>query len=220
MLLLAAAAALLSQTHAAAGSCAFLGMKGSVLTRRDTKVPADGGVLVSYGFGNDRELTPAGEDPSDVKFDTKSKLERTQLAPGLSVYKFSDKTLDLKKGGTFTHDGTAAAITVAPAPGKLTIKSEQSFRSMTTTAKMTLTAAPPAEAVGLIVYDDKGTALLFAGVPDTHDKLKEVALYTTGGHCGTPQPPNQGSMWNEGTYSFAYFDAFGRLGPKSKAVKL
>lgn len=213
-------AALVAQTHAAAASCAQVVMKGSVLTRRDTHVPADGGVLVGYGFG-EPDIPGAGPDPSELKFATKAKLERVQLAPGLSVYKFTDKKLDLKKGGVFTHDGTAAAITVAPVPGKLTVKTEPSMRSMTTTAKMTLAAAPAEAAVALIVYDDKGTtALLFAGLPDTHDKLTELELYQSGGHCGSPQPPGQAGMANGGTYTFAFVDAFGRVGPKSKAVKL
>ncbi|HEY0254808.1 MAG TPA: hypothetical protein VGC41_24950, partial [Kofleriaceae bacterium] len=114
-------AALLANAHASYASCAYVGMKANVLTRRDTHVPQDGGVLVGFTYGNDDVLPPNGPDPSNVKFATKAKLERTQLAPGLSVYKFADAKLDLGKGGSFTHDGKDAAITVAPAIGKLAV---------------------------------------------------------------------------------------------------
>jgi len=81
---------------------------------------------------------------------------------------------------------------------------------------LTLTAAPPAEAVAIIAYDSDGKAQLFSTLPDTHDKLRELAIDTTGGHCGTPKPEGHGSLF--GKVTFAYVDAFGRLSAKSAAI--
>ena len=71
-------------------SCAFVGMTPNVLTRRDTKLPADGGVLVGYTYGNDNDGEASGADPSDVKWTATSgkakvTLTRTELAPGLKL---------------------------------------------------------------------------------------------------------------------------------------
>jgi hypothetical protein len=210
-------------------SCAYVGMIPNVLTRRDTKLPADGGVLVGYAYGNDDDGGPRGSaDPSDVKWTAtngkaKVALTRTELAPGLSVYrpaanvrafKLAGKTKD---HGSFTHEANSTPTAMpAPAPKTLTSKTTDSFRSMTTTTTLKLSTAAPADAVAIIAYDETGKALLYSGLADTHDKILEYEIYESGGHCGTPRPNNEGAL--VGKITFAYVDAFGRLSPKSKPV--
>ncbi|MEP6861929.1 MAG: hypothetical protein ABJE66_14980 [Deltaproteobacteria bacterium] len=209
-------------------SCAYVGMTPNVLTRRDTKLPADGGVLVGYTYGNDNDGEASGADPSDVKWSAtngkaKVTLTRTELAPGLSVYrppvtvsafKLVGKT---KEHGSYTHEATSAPTAIAaPVAKAIKSKTTEGFRSMTTTTMLKLSTAAPAEAVAIIAYDDTGKALLYATLADTHDKILDFEIQETGGHCGTPRPTGEGSL--VGKITFAYVDAFGRLSPKSKPV--
>jgi hypothetical protein len=220
--------ALLLEARPAAASCMQASLAPVVLTRRDTKLPADGGVLVGYTYatGEDREVT--GPDPSDVTWTAIAGkktvvLARTQLAPGLSVYRpaagvtgFTLVTKTGKERGTFTHDGAGEAAMPAPKPRAVKTKSEHEVRWTNSETMLTLDAAPPADAVAIIAYDDHHKALLFATLPDTHDKLRELAIDHSSGHCGTPQPPEHGYV--TGAVTFAWVDAFGRLSPASKPV--
>jgi hypothetical protein len=209
-------------------SCAYVGMMPNLLTRRDTKLPADGGVLVGYTYGNDNDGEAGGADPSDVKWTAtngkaKVTLTRTELAPGLSVYrppanvsafKLAGKT---QQHGSYTHETTSTPTALAaPVAKAITSKTTEGFRSMTTTTKLKLSTAAPADAVAIIAYDDAGKPLLYATLADTHDKILEFEIYESGGHCGTPHPTAEGSL--AGKITFAYVDAFGRLSPKSKPV--
>jgi hypothetical protein len=207
-------------------SCAYVGMEPVVLTRRDTKLPADGGVLVGYTHGNDHDDDGGGTDPSDVKWTAtngkaKVTLTRTQLAPGLSVYrpaanvsafKLAGKTKD---HGSYTHEATSAPTAMpAPVAKAITSRTTEGFRSMTTTTTLKLSTAAPPEAVAIIAYDDTGKPVLYSTLADTHDKILEFEIQETGGHCGVPHPTGEGSL--AGKITFAYVDAFGRLSPKSK----
>jgi hypothetical protein len=209
-------------------SCAYVGMSPVVLTRRDTKLPADGGVLVGYWLNNDNDFESDGPDPSAVKWHVTNgkanvKLTRTQLAPGLSVYrppanitafKVAGKTKD---HGSFTVDAKSAPVTMAaPVAKSVKEKTTAGFRSMETTVTLKLGEAPPADAVAVIAYDESGKALLYSSLPDTHDKTLETVIQETGGHCGTPHPNDEGALG--GKVTFAYVDAFGRLSPKSKPI--
>lgn len=207
--------ALLVPTPAGA-RCARAELAPNLLTTRDTHIPADGGVLVGYQASmNDLEST--GPDPSDVKWKASTKLVRTQLAPGLSVYKFDAKKLAFGKG-SFTHDGKTAAIAVAPKPSKVVVKSAQEVRWSTTTATLTLESAAPPEAVAVIVYDEAKKPIMYAGLADTHDKDLSLVVYESGGHCGVPKPPEAGSIAAGSKIAFAYVDAFGRISPQSKSI--
>jgi hypothetical protein len=209
-------------------SCAQASLMPQVLTRRDTKLPADGGVLVGYAYATGADREDSGPDPSDVKWTAtagkaKVTLTRTPLAPGLSVYrppanvsafKLANKTKD---HGSYTHEATSAPTAMAaPVAKAVTSKSVDSFRSMTTTVTLKLGTAAPADAVAIIAYDPAGKALVFAGLPDTHDKVLELELEQSGGHCGTPRPSGEGAL--AGKLTFAYVDAFGRLSAKSAPI--
>jgi hypothetical protein len=189
----------------------------ALLTRRDTKIPADGGVLVGYGYTNS-DLERTGPDPSEVKWKASAKLARTQLAPGLSVYKTDAAKFTFGKS-SFTHDGKTTALTVAPMPKSVRVKSEDNPRWSSSSATLTLATAAPADAIAVIVYDaDSKKALLFAGLPDTHDKELSFQIFESSGHCGTPRPPETGYVSAGSKLVFAYVDAFGRLSPQSKPI--
>jgi hypothetical protein len=210
-------------------SCMHAEFIPALLTRRETKLPADGGMLVGFGYStNSENFEQTGPDPSDVKWTAASgkkpiALTRTALAPGLSVYRTADgvtaftvKNAKGKQLGAFTRDlksnpGTLAA----PQPRSLVVTSKDEFRSSSTTATLELAAAPPAEAVAVIVYADK--AVSFESLPDTHDKLTALDVYHSGGHCSNGVPGTGGLMTGS-KVTFAYVDAFGRLSPQSTAI--
>ena len=209
-------------------SCAYVGMSPIVLTRRETKLPADGGVLVGYWYNNDNDIESGGSDPSDVKWiatngKAKVTLTRTQLAPGLSVYrpaanisafKLAGKT---KAHGSFTVDAKSAPVALAaPVAKSVKATTTEGFRSMETKVTLKLGEAAPADAVAIIAYDASGKALLYSSLADTHDKVLEMVIQETGGHCGTPHPTDEGAL--AGNVTFAYVDAFGRLSAKSKPI--
>lgn len=211
-------------------SCMQASLTPVVLTRRDTNLPADGGVLVGYTYATGDNREDSGPDPSDVKWTatagkTKIELVRTQLAPGLSVYrpaatvtafKLATKTKD---HGSFTHATTGAATAMAaPKPHAVKTKSTHNERWSTSTSTLVLDAAAPADAVAIIAYDTNGKPLLFATLPDTHDKLLEFEIDSSGGHCGTPTPPEHSGLY--GKIAFAYVDAFGRLSAQSKPISV
>jgi hypothetical protein len=206
--------------HTAEPSCMQAQLTSQVLTRRDTRLPIDGGVLVGYTYATGNDID------RDDTWTGSVALTRVQLAPGLSVFRPAAKAtsfkLTTKAGkdrGSFTLDPKSAATTMtAPNPKLLTSKTTEGFRSMTTTTTLKLNAAPPADAVAIIAYDDQHKALLYAGLPDTHDKLLEFEIDSTGGHCGTPKPVGEGAL--AGKITFAYVDAFGRLSPTSTAVTM
>jgi len=199
-----------------------------LMTLRDTKLPADGGFLVGFGYSTKTEdLEQTGTDPSDVKWTARDRkhpiaLTRTALAPGLSVYRPTDGvtafTIANAKGkqlAAYTRDDKSAPATLAaPKPRSIVVKS---FRSTTRDATLELTAAPPPEAVALIVYSDPKTAVSFVTLPDTHDKLTSLDVYHSGGHCSN-EVPGKGGLMTGTTVTFAYVDAFGRVSATSTAI--
>lgn len=205
------------EARPAAASCMQIELAPDLLTTRDTKLPADGGVLVGYTFRS-HDLEATGSDPSDVKWKASAKLARTQLAPGLSVYKTTAAHFTFGKS-SFTDDGKTPAPTTAPEPKSVKVKSELEVRWSTTTATLTLAKAAPPEAVALIAYDaDSKAPLFFARLADTHDKDVSLQIYESGGHCGSRTPPGAGGIASGSKVVFAYVDAFGRVSPQSKAI--
>lgn len=216
---------LVAASHVAEASCAFVPLVPALMTRRDTHVPADGGILVGYGAG---EIEQTGDDPSDVRWTASNgvTLVRTSLAPGLSVYKPTGGTtftVSRAKGakiGEFTVDGTSKNTMKAPAAKAITSETSQGFRSTTTVATLVLASAPPPEAVAVITYQlyAKGQLVAaFAVLPDSHDKLTTLEVARVGGHCAQnvsgEMAPSKGTK-----VAFAYVDAFGRLSPTSAPI--
>lgn len=231
MLHLLLLAAVLAAAHPAAASCMRLEIKPQLLTLRDTRVPADGGIVVGYDYtSSDNEVEKTrSADPSDVAWtarDAKKQpvtLTRTMLAPGLSVLRpaadagaFSLIDMKGKQLAVFTHDGTLVTMAAPQAKGVVT-KSEVNRRWSSTTSTLTLAAAAPPEAMAIIAYAS-GTPVNFTRLADTHDKDLQVTVYSEGGHCGTDFPAGTSFVGATGKVTFAYVDAFGRLSPQSKPV--
>lgn len=208
-----------------------LEIKPQLLTLRDTRVPADGGIVVGYGYtSNADELEQTNSaDPSDVAWtarDAKKQpvaLTRTMLAPGLSVLRpaaaVAAFSLVNKQGtqlGTFTHDGKPVAM-AAPQAKSVASETNVNPRWSATTATLTLTAAAPPEAIAIIAYAS-GKPVNFTRLADTHDKDLELRIYSSGGHCGTEPPAGTSFFSATGKLTFAYVDAFGRLSPQSTPV--
>jgi hypothetical protein len=104
----------------------------------------------------------------------------------------------------------------APVPKSIHDDTNTGHHWTTTTTTLVLGAAPAADAVAIIAYNDHKKPLLYAMLPDTHDKLLELEIDRTGGHCGSPRPAGQGALG--GRVTFAYVDTFGRLSPQSAAI--
>jgi hypothetical protein len=229
---LVALALLVPFAPTAHADCMRVELTPKILTTRDTHLPADGGVLVGYA-NTTGDPEPTGKDPSDATKWTASTdkktvaLTHTLLAPGLSVYKppadVGSFTIASSKGdklGSFTHDTKSGASTAMPAPKPLTltVTSTAGFRHITSTsAVLLLDAAPPPEAVAVIVYrvvNGKAAAISFATLADTHDKDTTLDVYHSGGHCSPGAPGSAPS----GEVAFAFVDAFGHLSPQSKTI--
>jgi hypothetical protein len=216
-------------------SCMRAELMPQLFTRRDQHLPVDGGVLVGFKYTTEsKEFEPtASNDPSDVTWTASEHkksltMTRTALAPGLSVYRppadattFTLTTKAGKQVGAFTHDvtGTPAAIT-APKPKGVKVESTHDFRSSKTSATLELASAPPPEAVAIIVYSvgpTGNTAVSFADLPDTHNTLTSLGIYSSGGHCSN-DVPGSGYIATGSKLVFAYVDTFGRLSATSTAI--
>jgi hypothetical protein len=218
--------------------------KGDVLTLRDTQVPPDGGILVGWTRSNTADATPgdASNQPDWTIVPGKSmthlKLNRTSLAPGLSMYRPAIQgypgmlTLVGNKGaalGTFTFDPKAKASSMA-APIALSVvlsETRESYRGTDHEVLATFKTAAPNDAVAVIVYktfakrSGKPAAapipLSFVRLPDTHDQLTELHVFDDAGHCGVLQPGSRPPAAHE-KVAFAWVDAFGRRSPLSESV--
>ncbi len=214
---------------------------GLVLTTRNTFLPTDGGILVGWTYDTNAVPTPSG-DASDqptwrmiankksVKDKAKIKLTRIALAPGLSMYRLpaavGKLTLTNGKGkvlGTFSDDPTADPNTMpAPALASIQLSSTPNFRGSSQHVQANISAAPPAQAVAVIVYVVGKTkaapvAVSFVRIPDTHDTLMNIEVFEDAGHCGILQPGSRSPLAQE-KVALAWVDAFGRLSPRSAAV--
>ncbi|HEY4239284.1 MAG TPA: hypothetical protein VGM88_05685 [Kofleriaceae bacterium] len=211
------ALALVTLARTADASCAFVELAPSVLTPRDAKIPADGGVVVGF----DRKLpsgpkADAGGDPSvssALAFGETAAV-RESLAPGLTVYRprtgaSRGAKLELTAGGkriaAFDSGPAAAAL---PAPIVESVAVESSFRG-TATVRAHLGADAPAGAVALIVYG-AGGALTYGQPGATRD-----IVVREGGHCSFPP----GSAPKTGDHvTLAWVDASGHVSARSKPV--
>src|SRR5450432_2576152 len=66
--------------HTAEPSCMQAMLTSQVLTRRDTRLPIDGGVLVGYTYATGNDID------SDETWTGSVAMTRVQLAPGLSMF--------------------------------------------------------------------------------------------------------------------------------------
>jgi hypothetical protein len=213
-----------------------------VLTTRDTQIPIDGGILVGWRYPGSISATTeriSGDVTDQPAWKVKAgnakpaALTRLALAPGLSVYlppagKGAFELLDGKGNtlGTFTHRSKAAKnMLPAPTATTLTLWTGPDVRGGDRHAQITLTSAPPADAVAIIVYhvttfpvNFGELPLAFTRLPDTHDQLTSFEVFQDAGRCGMLQPGTRPPTNGE-NIAFAWVDAFGRRSPLSATIK-
>ncbi len=230
---------LLATSHLADADCASSELVPAVFTRRDTRLPADGGVLVGFAFTTDLGQVEGRGDPSDVKWTAHDAnkviaLTRTALAPGLAVLRPADSVLAFtltnshgKDLGSFTHEArheAARAQLAAPEPKSVKIvpgDPTSSHYAGTVTPTLVVAAAPPPGAVAIIMYNaDLATPkpINFTQLADTHDKDTTFEVYRPNTNCGAGAP-SDGAVIKGAKLTFAYVDAFGRLSPQSKPIR-
>jgi len=235
---LVAAATMLAGEPGAGAKCARITLEAQVLTHGGDVIPGGGGVLVGYSLSTDYDATPKGGDPAyrdDWRFlvkkrKVKPKIE--QLAPGLAVLRpgaiKGSKTIsvalrDAKGGrvGTFKARSRKAAFTAA-APGvkdlTLTVSSGMRWGDEIT-ATATLDAAPPADAVALIMYlGDKDDSPAISWVNVKGSTATSVVLFQSRSHCGG-NPEGMSAPRAADLVSFVWVDQFGRKSARSAATK-
>jgi hypothetical protein len=234
---LVAAAALLAGEPLAGAKCARIVLEPEVLTHAADVIPGGGGVLVGYRSSTDWEkASPAGDPAFDpdwrflvLKKRVKPKYE--QLAPGLGVYRpgtikgSKTVTVALRDGtlkvGTFKARKKAKKLALAaPDVSALALTVDGGRRwGDEITATATLAAAPPAEAVGLIVYlGDTADAPAISWANVKGSTSTSVVMFRSRSHCGG-NPPGMSAPRAADLVTFAWVDQFGRLSPRSAAVK-
>jgi hypothetical protein len=222
LIVLALVAAFARDAHA--GACMMPGFAPEVLTHSGDPLPVDGGVLVGLTTGN--TYARDGTDPSQQaswrfrvgKREVKPVM--TALAPGLAVYavpkrKKGKVTLldqDRKKRGTYTAGAKQKLALAAPVIASMAVSQWNEYRGGTgMSVTVTLDAAPPADAYGLIAYTGD-QALTYAVV--TGVTTPDVMLYRSPGRCGMQAPgtqvPSPGT-----TITLAWVDHVGRVSARS-----
>lgn len=212
--------------------CAQPSLGPVVLTTRDTRLPEGGGVLVGWSQDVSRNAVDLKDDPSNLSGaqatsgGAPAALTRASLAPGLSVYRAAGAgplVLMDRVGvplGTFTRDGQRAAPMPAPRPTSLLLEHPRVRYGESTRATLTLAEPPPAGAAAIVLYRRTKAgprAIAFALVPDAHDGLTSLEVFSPGGHCTVPPPGTEAPVERD-RVAFAWVDAFGRTSPVSAPV--
>jgi len=186
-----------------------------VWTPNGAQLPRDGGVLVGWTY--ESRGTPHAEwRYSEATTDD-------TLVPGVTVIRPKQRKgpfkITSKDGATIaTFELGKPTVVSLPAPIATTAQLSHAFdrRSRTTIVVADVADPPPADAFGVITYA-KGKAIDFARIEK--DDGKHVALHRDPGRCrflpSGLEAPTAGSE-----VTFAYVDAFGRLGKASKPVKV
>lgn len=190
-----------------------------LVTSDGAAIPKDGGVLVAWTLS--RERSP------DWRFvaDGRSIVPAAEvLAPGVTVYRAGGRVVSIAAAGTrlatFTA-GTASASLSAPkleAMHKL-LDQKPRARAMHATIEAQLAEAPPADAVGVILYrlgSKKRVALAFELL---EQRGLRIVVYDDPYACEVhPAGMEAASLMDR--VAIAWVDAFGRVSPESNVVKV
>ncbi len=218
-------ALLCAPTIADAGPCAVPTLGPRAMTAQATTIASDGGVLVS--------LVPSyGDDTADVttwRFHTGKQLVKpaiVTLAPGLMSLALpanGGNTLVIENGAhapllSVTRGGKVnllAAPRVRKASAQLVPGGPRS--SQTNEVLVDLIAAPPTEAVALVIFGiDKQTTTARSWAAVSHEELSWV-VYRSGGRCSMTLPGTVPSSAGDHV-AFAWVDRSGRLSTMSAEV--
>lgn len=234
---LVAVTALLAGEPGAGAKCARVVLEPELLTHGGDVIPGGGGVLFGYTNSTDYDQASSGDDPSfDASYrfilrKRKIKPSYEQLAPGLGVYRFGKITgtkavaismtgAGGKVGAFKARKKTSRPRFSAPGATALTLTVKSGYRwGDEITATVTLDAAPPAEAVALIMYlgdTEKVEPISWANVKG--GTSTSVVIFQSRNHCGG-NPAGMAAPKAADLVSFAWVDQFGRRSARSAAVK-
>lgn len=214
--------AVLVQTQRADALCMAVNPIAKVIA--DATVPAGGGLLVGLDYNNPKN---ASDTISIVQktwtFTVGAKTYTpviTQLAPGLAMYALPDGvtgTAKLMNGktvlGTLTVTGDEVKPLAAPKVKAFTQVTRLGMRANSTTMTVVLKDAAPADAIALVVADDK-LARTYGRVSTA---AKEVTVYAHG-RCAV-DPDGTVVSSNGDKLQVYWIDKLGRRSP-STAVTL
>lgn len=204
--------------------CAMPRLEPQVLTHAADAIPPGGGVLVGWTTSRDWDKPRAEGDPAVNKtwrFTLRRRLIATTvkpLAPGLAVYaprKRIGAKLTLASAGSFTFTKRKATFDAAAPVVKAvrtTIEDKGRWRSTSTVVE--LDAAPPSDAVGLIVYG-AGQGPITWAVADASSTT--ITVFEDSGRCDVHPPAMRAPAVGEKVEA-AWVDRFGRLTVRSSAV--
>lgn len=207
--------------------CARTELSPTVLTPDGATLPSDGGVLVGWQvsvYDSKKPQHALGPTFRGKDGNTSVDLQPRQIAPGVYVYRPASTgkgALSLFDGkdkvGTWPRGGVTDKLSLAaPDASSATLTVDTNPRYQKQTFSVDVAGVPDA-AVGVLTYDDKGTALAFATVP--HDRVGATTIvpYASPGRCAFDpdgmHPPTAGSK-----VTIAWVDPFGRIGPPSKVL--
>ncbi len=227
---LAAIAVLAMVPRDAGAKCARVEQVPLVLTTEGAKISADGGVLVGWQDTTD-DVGPTRGDPSSPagwsgELDGKAAaLARTQLAPGLGVYKPAQPArgalvLRDAKGAAQAHVtlGANHVALAAPKVSRVEAVTRKGFRGIDTDVIAYVDGVPD-DAVALIVSTTGGDAHALSFGRPAHDRqgATSVVVYAHPGHCGS-LPNGTVAAARGDKVTLAWVDASGILSPASAAI--
>ncbi|HEY4182422.1 MAG TPA: hypothetical protein VGM90_36575 [Kofleriaceae bacterium] len=213
--------ALIAQTQRADALCMAIEPVAKVLG--DATVPVGGGLLVGLSYDNPENKSDATSAVQKTwKFSVGSKFYTpiiTVLAPGLAMYALPhDVTGTAKLMNGTTLLGTLTVVTTdvkqlpAPTLKSLTQTTHIGMRGNSVTMEATLKDAPPADAVALVVADDRA--------PRNYGSVAGAKTITVYAHGRCSVDPDGTVLSSNGDKLQVYWiDKLGRRSP-STAVKL
>ncbi len=230
---LAAAAALAPSTVSTA-KCMRTELAPVVLTKADSKLPSDGGILV--GWENSTTADETKGDPSVQAGWTATAggkpaaLTVTTLAPGLTVYTPAKPVAgkytlaDAKHKGLVTvvlgtTPADAKTALAAPKVTHVVFYGQTGRNRFDTTSLVAAVESVPDAAVALIIYSQVGTSHAASFGLVAHDKqgATTVLVVPSQGHCGR-LPAGTEAVPVGAKTTFAWVDAAGHVSPQSPAI--
>lgn len=209
----------------ARAECAMTELVPVRLTPDGAKLPTDGGVLVGYQSHRPEKTAHGPLAASFKATDGKAAIELAvrQIAPGVFVYSAKDPSkgsftlMDGKtKVGTFARGATDKNDLAAPDATAGRLHMESGFHAIVERFDVDVAAIPDG-ALGVIVYDDKGTATSFETVP--HDRTGKTTIqpFRTPSRCSF-DPDGRVAPKVGAKVTIAWVDQFGRIGPPSHVI--
>jgi hypothetical protein len=238
MQLVSSFATLLALTATApAGPCAEIPLLPKVVTPSGAVVPSGGGVLIGLASYNEQiaGLQSRSVEQASWRFDVSGKRIAPKairvLAPGLAVYELPDTgdALTLVDGSqklVAIKRGTAATLAAPKVVGAVHATHAQVHGYASTSLELELASVPPANAVAMIVYDDKG-AIAWTRIVDSYaqvaslndvPRMKKINAYALGGKCASQDMPGFRDVPAGTKISIAFVDAAGRTSARSNEL--